>query len=625
MDLADVLQIVKRDLFDDISSFFNNAKKTDKSATSDDVVVAVTTMTEPQTFTGSAVLVTQTPGNLIAGGAVFASRTDSPGAAATSAATTSYPTDSTSATVTPSNTAVTSFTTPIYSTPTAVDAASLTSSLSNAQASAHATSSQNGGLSGGAKAGIAFGVLIPVAAILIGVLMMIRRRKRQEESMQRLDDEKAGMAKPDALPQFPTPLTHAPAPASGPAPMAAVPNVAVRSTDTLSAPRLSIRPQTQFDPRMSKLAGPNGAMAADAPGAGAAAAATASAWERPGAEKNANDPANPFGNHAETVNNGNNDNNKNEPVAAAAVPKRASSPVNIDAAAFPLPGSAAPSEIASGDHVDASETASLAPSNPATASNLSLIAPSTPTSAVAAAAAAAGAAAGAAMANKRNSPPPADNVYRVQLDFKPSMDDELEIRAGQLVRLLHSYDDGWALCIRMDRSQQGVVPRTCLSKNTVKPRQGPPPQGYPGGPGPRGPNSPMRGPGGSGPVPYGQAPRPMTPQGRNSPAPYGQPGRPMTPQGRPMTPTGRNSPAPGRPRAQSNAGPAQYTAYAPQGRSMSPGPYLQGPPARPDEASRKRSNSTSNMGNVQPPKPLSLTAGVPASSVSRKPVPGQAV
>jgi hypothetical protein len=34
-------------------------------------------------------------------------------------------------------------------------------------------------------------------------------------------------------------------------------------------------------------------------------------------------------------------------------------------------------------------------------------------------------------------------VHRVQLDFKPSMEDELELRAGQLIRMLHEYDDGW--------------------------------------------------------------------------------------------------------------------------------------------------------------------------------------
>lgn len=36
-----------------------------------------------------------------------------------------------------------------------------------------------------------------------------------------------------------------------------------------------------------------------------------------------------------------------------------------------------------------------------------------------------------------------NNVHRVQLDFKPSMEDELELKSGQLVRMLHEYDDGW--------------------------------------------------------------------------------------------------------------------------------------------------------------------------------------
>lgn len=69
-------------------------------------------------------------------------------------------------------------------------------------------------------------------------------------------------------------------------------------------------------------------------------------------------------------------------------------------------------------------------------------------------------------------------VHRVQMDFKPSMGDELELRGGALVRLLHEYDDGWALCTRLDRSQQGVCPRTCLSQRPVKPR----PQGAPDSP-----------------------------------------------------------------------------------------------------------------------------------------------
>ncbi|KAL2164888.1 hypothetical protein VTH06DRAFT_184 [Thermothelomyces fergusii] len=66
--------------------------------------------------------------------------------------------------------------------------------------------------------------------------------------------------------------------------------------------------------------------------------------------------------------------------------------------------------------------------------------------------------------------PAHSTVHRVQLDFKPSLHDEMELHVGQLVRLLHEYDDGWALCIRLDRSEQGVVPRTCLSARPVKPR-----------------------------------------------------------------------------------------------------------------------------------------------------------
>lgn len=39
--------------------------------------------------------------------------------------------------------------------------------------------------------------------------------------------------------------------------------------------------------------------------------------------------------------------------------------------------------------------------------------------------------------------PSQSTVHRVQLDFKPTLQDEMELRAGQLVRLLHEYDDGW--------------------------------------------------------------------------------------------------------------------------------------------------------------------------------------
>lgn len=39
--------------------------------------------------------------------------------------------------------------------------------------------------------------------------------------------------------------------------------------------------------------------------------------------------------------------------------------------------------------------------------------------------------------------PSQSTVHRVQLDFKPTLQDEMGLHAGELVRLLHEYDDGW--------------------------------------------------------------------------------------------------------------------------------------------------------------------------------------
>lgn len=54
--------------------------------------------------------------------------------------------------------------------------------------------------------------------------------------------------------------------------------------------------------------------------------------------------------------------------------------------------------------------------------------------------------------------PPPSNVHRVQLDFKPSMDDELELRNGQLVRILHEYDDGWVRSRSCSQASNLLIP-----------------------------------------------------------------------------------------------------------------------------------------------------------------------
>ena len=151
------------------------------------------------------------------------------------------------------------------------------------------------------------------------------------------------------------------------------------------------------------------------------------------------------------------------------------------------------------------------------------------------------------------------------------------------------------MCIRLDRSQQGVCPRTCLSARPVKPR----PQQVPGS---RSPPA-MRGPGpqirpmtpntqsGRPMTSNGQAPRPMTPNG--------QPGNGMVPrslQPRPMTPTG---PLPGTPNQRPRG---NSTASMQSKRSSPPSPT--------------QMNQPQTQFNGSPPSD---------SPISRKPVPGQAL
>lgn len=236
---------------------------------------------------------------------------------------------------------------------------------------------------------------------------------------------------------------------------------------------------------------------------------------------------------------------------------------------------------------------------------------------------------------------PVSNVHRVQMDFVPSLADEMELRAGQLVRLLKSYDDGWTQCSSMDGTIKGIAPRTCLSARPLQPRR---PPGGPNGPGPRGP--PVMGPNG----------RPMSPAGGRMgppPGPRGGPPR-FYNDGRPMTPTHSGMPnfpaPPGGPRSMS-PGPGRGSSDMP--RPLTPGGSRPGSPA----GGRSRSNSASvgQMGGrpavlrgsqsplapptgplpgpppVQNPAPSGPPVpphvhvnGHPQSpSIDRKPVPGQ--
>lgn len=292
------------------------------------------------------------------------------------------------------------------------------------------------GMSGGAKAGLAMGIIFGLA-LVFGLVFFCWRRKKAQRGLEE-HNEKSG-------------FVAAPAPAPVNRFSAESDRQSIRSSTRTSAtaPRLSLRPVTQFLPN---LTGDNrksfGNMFGTANDSNQAQTQQAPAQ-------------NPFGDAAvlseKQVNEGANNGHD-----------RANS-VNSEGSVPPTPGSA---QVA---------TAAAVP-----------VAARGP-----------------------------NNVHRVQLDFKPSMEDELELKSGQLVRMLHEYDDGWvsrshssvpfdlllttpqALCTRMDRSQKGVVPRTCLSKVPVKPR-GPPPQNRPP---PNGMTAPPPGP----PAGPGMAPRPLTP------------------------------------------------------------------------------------------------------------------
>ena len=284
-------------------------------------------------------------------------------------------------------------------------------------------------MSSGAKAGLAIGILLAVA-LLLGLLFFCFRRRRRHSNKDyiKADDEKAAYMEG---------LKRSQSVAS--------------SRTTATAPRLSLRPITQFMPDMAAR---GKAMNGAAPGAALGAIGGAAAGTV--ASRDQNDPENPFGNHAE-------------------VPRKSEGPSEKDLG-LPIQNNAPENPFGKN-----AEVLPQTVRDDAVPAPLRIRTPTPETGAVAGGAVA-GAAAGLAaaqVAERRNAPkplnltpkhsvspaasspavsefsqtsvpaaamvngPPPSNVHRIQLDFKPSMDDELGLRAGQLVRLLHEYDDGW--------------------------------------------------------------------------------------------------------------------------------------------------------------------------------------
>ncbi|KAL8359093.1 hypothetical protein RB601_008072 [Gaeumannomyces tritici] len=320
-------------------------------------------------------------------------------------------------------------------TPTPTSLSPAQTSAAGARADAQRAEQEAG--STAAKAGIAFGVIGGVLIVFMVIWFIMKQRKDQLER-QRLDDERFNDEKFNR--EFASQsASNAPA-----APLAA----GAIATDR---PRTGNKDEEKQLPVFPKN--------------------TDNAWERP-TTGNSTNPSNPFGNHAETFD--------YRPVSPLSDIGVASSTTPVS----PITGGVATGAAVVGVAAAGALTrkASLRKDLPRPP-DLTLDTPAdAPTAAQQPGATSPGGAAIAAAGG-----PPTSAVYRVQIDFQPTMEDELELKAGELIRLLFEYDDGWALCIRLDRSKQGVVPRTCLSARPVKPRPGP------GRPGPQQPMS--RGPG----------------------------------------------------------------------------------------------------------------------------------
>ncbi|KAF7956573.1 hypothetical protein EAE96_003907 [Botrytis aclada] len=550
--------------------------------------------------------------------------------------------------------------------PTSTAVASSTSASSANASSTAAADTSSSGMSAGGKAGLVVGILL-LLGVGLALLLFFFKKKKQAAKAERLDDEKSAMVASSARRAEATRVEIQR-------------SASQRSNQggAAAAHRLSLRPVTQFQPFNEKT-GAN--QAPSQMGGMLTPVSTAPSYhsQQP-QDQNRN---NPFGNHAESIDTPNTNgppiiegfNDGGEVIAASAVVGAAvSSPASKSPAPAPLkPVGLARSASKAGNGLKMDFT---------TKPNTVLSPPSPSGSEFSTASGATQAQSVTGMAIAAAGGPPNTTVHRVQLDFVPSMDDELELKAGQLIRILHEYDDGWALCIRLDRSKQGVVPRTCLSTRPVKPRpQQPGPQGSPAmrpqqrpmspgmnqGPprvpnkdaGPPYPSSPMR-PNG----PPNGPPRPMGPNGQGPPRGPGMlqgPPRSMSPAGppRPMGPNGQGPPRgpgmmQGPPRSMSPAGnrpmtpqgqrpmvppnhPNQQRPMTPQGQATEQRPVS--PPNHkvgPQSEGRARSDSDTDPISRQPSPTLITTAPTDSPSsppsalnirspVERKPVPGQAL
>ena len=250
-------------------------------------------------------------------------------------------------------------------------------------------------MSGGAKAGVAFGVIAAIA-LCAGLLFFCwRRRKNQlNDGHEQLDEKHVSKNS-----FFGGTAAAVGAPAGDRSSMKS--EKSLRSSRTAStAPRLSLRPVTQFLPNIMESRKSSG----NTLNAPAMSEKPRSAWER----RPQNSDQNPFTDAAML----------SEKQARPESPPSNPFDEGDGAVVAGTKQQVTPTHSAKNSW-EGAEMGTPKSAQVGTASTVTMTA------------------AGAA------GPRGPNNVHRVQLEFKPSMDDELELQSGQLVRMLHAYDDGW--------------------------------------------------------------------------------------------------------------------------------------------------------------------------------------
>lgn len=291
-----------------------------------------------------------------------------------------------------------------------------------ATTSAIASTHKSSGIVGGAAAGLALGILVIIGALIL-LLCAVRRKKNMKKSYAKTDDEKTAIgAQGGGVIRGPS--THS-------------------ARTNASAPRLSLRPVTQFLPDLGGRGKNGNTFAADGPTHNTLNVPSDPS-EKITPSSPGNEQKNPFGPHAEFVNGAVQQIQTNQPAnpfdSHAEIehgsglieqpPVQAPAPLRVRT---PTPDpSSANGVVAAGG---ARDERYKAPNQ----LNVSPDRPGSPALSVATTEYSTTSVSPSCLTNN----PPLGHVHRIQLDFKPSMDDELGLQAGQLVRLLHEYDDGW--------------------------------------------------------------------------------------------------------------------------------------------------------------------------------------